>query len=249
MDKCLLLDGDVLAYKFAFAAEVPIEWEDGLWTYHADARESIAVLDEFIDDLKDRFKTVRYRTFLSSGVSFRKKVWEGYKANRSGKRKPLLLSRLREHLMRYHNVEMQLHIEADDLMGIAGNRKKDMVICTIDKDLQTIPGSHYNWDTQVSFKVTPKQAWMKFYEQTLSGDAVDGYPGCPGIGPKRGGKIVQEAYEGSRKPHQSVWQAIVGAYEKAGKTEEDALAQARCAYILRTQKDLKDGEARLWTPR
>ena len=48
MDKCLLLDGDVLAYKFAFAAEVPIEWEGGLWTYHADAQESIAALDEFM---------------------------------------------------------------------------------------------------------------------------------------------------------------------------------------------------------
>jgi DNA polymerase-1 len=45
------------------------------------------------------------------------------------------------------------------------------------------------------------------------------------------------------------WQTVVNTYEKAGMTEEDALLNARMAFILRDgyyNKETK--EIKLWTP-
>jgi DNA polymerase-1 len=75
--------------------------------------------------------------------------------------------------------------------------------------------------------------------QTLTGDRVDGYPGCPGIGPARAEKIVDGG-----------WDAVVDTYAKAGLNESVALVQARMAYILRKGDYIKSSSrVRLWTPR
>jgi DNA polymerase-1 len=76
------------------------------------------------------------------------------------------------------------------------------------------------------------------------GDAVDGYSGCPGIGPKKAETVLANAKDGV-----SPWGVIVGAYVKAGLDEEDALLQARLARILQFgDYDLKTNKVKLWEP-
>ena len=76
--------------------------------------------------------------------------------------------------------------------------------------------------------------------QILTGDRVDGYPGCPGVGEKTADKILKGVDPKDR------WEHVVKAYEKKGLDEEDALVQARLAKILQKEYFDKDGNVVLW---
>ena len=72
-------------------------------------------------------------------------------------------------------------------------------------------------------KITKKKAKYNHALQTLCGDNVDNFPGVPGIGPVKAAAILNT---------KDLWSAIEAAFVKAKLTKEDALLQARLAYIL-----------------
>mgnify|MGYP003114164935 FL=1 len=119
----------------------------------------------------------------------------------------------------------------------------EKILVSTDKDLLQIPGLHYNPNKpdEGITEVTEEDGEYNHLFQTLTGDLVDGYSGCPGVGPKTALRIL-----GSNP----CWDKVLGAYKKAGLTEEDALVQARVARILR-QSDFNYNkeEVILWEPR
>ena len=48
--------------------------------------------------------------------------------------------------------------------------------------------------------------------QTLIGDAADGYPGCPKIGPMTAKKL----FDGIPRDYGHLWPVVVSAFEKVG---------------------------------
>ena len=128
-------------------------------------------------------------------------------------------------------------LEADDALGITATsgEYKNFVLVSPDKDLKQIPCRIY--DLKSEFTQTPEAADRLLYEQCLTGDATDGYSGCPGIGPKRAG-IVLDAAKGD------YWSAVIDAYKAAGLKEADALRNLRLARILQTG----DWDKRTQTP-
>jgi DNA polymerase-1 len=142
-------------------------------------------------------------------------------------------------------------LEADDCLGILATGEVagfmgDKVVCSIDKDMLSFPCNLYNWNhpelgVQVIYESDANRA---FYSQILTGDAVDGYPGCPGVGPVRAKKLLADA------DIDSAWGIIVKAYEKKGLTEKDALIQARVARILRSEDyNFVNKTPILWVPK
>jgi DNA polymerase-1 len=112
-------------------------------------------------------------------------------------------------------------LEADDVMGIVSTRAPGkFIIVSGDKDMQQIPGLLYY---QGELLRSPSSTRTSFtFIQTLTGDATDGYKGCPGIGPVK----AKPSLTGLEGRH-------VSAFKKAKLTEADALLQARLARILR----------------
>lgn len=119
---------------------------------------------------------------------------QGYKANRT-QPKPALLPDCREFLVGRHHAIVIDGREADDECSILAHKRRAEghtgdVIISIDKDLDMIPGLHYNWQRETYYEISPLQGLRFFYKQCLMGDAGDNIPGCPGIGKEN--KLLDE---------------------------------------------------------
>ncbi len=253
-----LIDADILAYQAASTAEQATNWGDGMWTLHANEEDAKRHFDGMVTSILEKTQCDEATLVWSSSTNWRKGVYEGYKSNRVATRKPMVLKAIREWAQeKYHSITID-NLEGDDVLGILGTEPEldgKYIICTIDKDMKSVPGSHYNFGKDEFFEVSEFEADRWHILQSLSGDATDGYPGCPGVGAKTAEKYVIAAIEeGTPWAKQSdmsglYWKHVVKAYEKAGLTEEFALSQARVARILRHgEYDFKTGEVHLWTP-
>ncbi len=231
-----LIDGDLVVHRICSAVQREIVDDDGYAYWWSDLDEAMDNLIAFLKRLPGSPPS-SLRLLYSDTENFRKKLEPSYKAQRSGL-KPLAMSAFVESA----EPDAQLpNLEADDHLGL--EQALDTYIVTADKDLLQVPGKHYNpYVPNPSIRtITPEEGTYNFLTQVLTGDSTDNYPGCPGIGPKTAAKILDADCS---------WGAVVDAYGKKGLTEQDAIHQARLAYILQREGDYdwETGEVRLWTP-
>jgi len=141
--------------------------------------------------------------FLSDSSNYRHTVYSEYKANRVKMRTPEHLKKAKKYLVHRWDAKILPEHEADDLLGIIqtqhlardtnGNLIPEnckTIICTLDKDLDMIPGWHYNWNKKKKYFVDDITSWRTFFKQVLTGDGVDNIPGIRGIGPKTAEKLI-----------------------------------------------------------
>ena len=244
-----MIDGDVLVYQIGCALEKPIHWGDDIWSLHVDAREAKQRLDSDIADWKMLLRADEVIVALSCKTEegFRRGICPTYKSNRKGVRKPVAHQALREHMIEAYSAVLWDGLEADDILGILATEPHvgERIIVSIDKDFKGVPSNAYNFRKDFEGVVTTvDEDAIKFHAlQTLMGDAVDGYQGIPGVGPKSAEKILDGVAPAD------YWRVIVAAYVKAGLSEEVALTNARLARILRHgDYDTKTGKINLWVP-
>lgn len=246
----LLIDADTQAYVTAIKVAERIKAFP-----EADAtdclKSELAILDDYIGDLLDIWapsmddnpfdEPPTCELYLSGDFNFRKLLWSGYKAKRGPK--PDWLNPVRLHLFSTWGAKSESYLEADDMIGLEASRlskdgTKDYTIISIDKDLDTIAGRHYNPMKVRHYTVTPHLAVYNHMTQTITGDSSDGYPGIPKVGLKGALKILGEPPEPkSVLPplavyKETLWNLVQEAYLSRGLTEEDSYLQARLAYIL-----------------
>tara|TARA_R100000231_G_scaffold122439_1_gene92599 strand:- start:1592 stop:2359 length:768 start_codon:yes stop_codon:yes gene_type:complete len=245
----LLIDGDIICYQIASQIEEPIHWGDDLWTLHSDFKTAKQKFNSYINDLKENLYLSDVLIFLSDRESnFRKQLYPDYKANRQDRRKPVCLYEMFKWVKEEHNAITEPRLEADDLLGIYSTNPdyKNSIIVSLDKDLKTIPGK-LSPDGSNILKITQKQAMYNHAVQILTGDPVDNYPGCPGIGIKTAIKLFTDV-EGS-KNFNHYWDIILKSYKKAGLKEKDAITQAQVSYILQWEDyDFKSKKIKKWKP-
>lgn len=241
-----LIDGDIVAYQAATVSEKETDWGEGLWTLHAFEEDAMKAFETSLNGILNKVGTDSFVILLTDSKSnWRKDVLPTYKSNRSGTRKPMLLPFIRRWAQDRYVCDMKPTLEGDDLLGIMATAEPagDYVICTIDKDLKTIPGKHYNFGKGEFFEIDEDTASYWHMIQTLTGDTTDGYSGCPGVGIKTAEKLLLGV------DPKDYWGVVVKAYNKAGLGEEEALTQARVARILRASEyDNDKGTVKLWEP-
>ena len=234
----MLIDGDLLLYQVAVAVEEPIHWGNDWWSLTADFKQAQQMLQNRIEEWETRTECDQNLVALSDpSHNWRKDIYEPYKGNRKGKRKPVVYNPLREWLESEYQTACFSNLEADDVLGILQTDRT--IIASDDKDMMSIPGWLYQPMHDKITWIDKEEADRNHLIQALSGDRTDNYPGCPKVGPVTARKILEE----------NTWDEVVGAYEKAGLSEEVALTQARVARILRvTEWNAITEEVQLWSP-
>lgn len=285
----LLIDGDVVAFIAAAAVQANFKDDFGWVQPIANVATGEAVVENMLHGFKVGFEADSFEVILSDPAeNWRRSVDATYKTNRTGPR-PLVLDELKTYLREKHGAYHWAGLEADDVLGVLmtgetlpyesahGAWKPERLICVgRDKDFNSIPGLHHtikkDVDASGNLLIREVSQWEadRFHLiQTLAGDRVDGYAGCPGIGMERAAQIIDHPVrlvpkEGVKtrgvnkgeavtrwmsEPTTDFWACIVSHYRKAGLTEDDALVTARLARILRYgEYDPKTEELTLWTP-
>lgn len=173
--------------------------------------ETAEGIRQYIDD----YLGGESKHFLTGKNNFRYRVaiTKPYKGNRKDRAKPRYLSALRDYVISEWDAVVANGCEADDLLGIHSGT--GTVIVTNDKDLDQIPGRHFNWVTGEDYDVGERAAEFYLMKQMLTGDVADNIPGIPGMGEKKAFALLSET--------EDLRSAVIDVYkqtaEKARKGE------------------------------
>ena len=241
----LLIDADMLVYTACCSSEFDCkfnEYHHVLLSDECAALDYIAAkLEEYQSITGDRGKIIMC---FSDYPTFRHDVYNEYKANRIGKRKPLAFKDVAEAVRRYHDVAVYPNLEADDVMGILATEEvhPTRVIVSGDKDMKTIPCILLrNGELET---ISEKRADRNWMISVLTGDRIDNIQGLPGVGPKTAEKIL-----GDSDTLSDMWDKVVTAYEKKKLSYTSALQSARLTRILRHGEYNKaTHKVTLWEP-
>lgn len=213
MQKVALCDGDIVVAKAAYAAETRTKKEiDGEWVTVRDItseQDCIWNIDSHLATLERNLPDYTPVLFIGGQENFRKRIDPNYKGNRDPEDKPLLYDLARDYMMSL-GAYLVNYIEVDDMLGILQTRNDDTIICSIDKDLNTIPGAHYNLDHQIEYWVEPEDAFYSLCCQMLVGDSSDNIVGIKGVGEKKSAKALQPEYPDEL----SMWEVVKSYYQK-----------------------------------
>lgn len=213
-----LIDGDIVAFRAASSAE---KNNSRIAVYRcADMMERI---------LRDTGSS-HFQVYLSGDQpTFRHDLYPAYKANRLKRPRPQFLEDCREHLAVQWGAQIAQGVEADDLLGIGANTVDpalDPFIATIDKDLQQVPGRHYNFVRDEWSSISPAAAVYNFWWHVLVGDSTDNVPGCPGVGAVKATKYLEGC-----ETDQGMFQVARGLFG----SDDELILNATLIWVMREE--------------
>ena len=214
--------GDIVAYSNAASAELdPVE-------------VAYMRIDQMMHSILDTTNSDTFRVFLSGSNNFRHEIYPEYKANRKDMVDPRWRSACKEYLVREWAAEVTDGYEADDALGI--NQTTDTIICTIDKDLDMVPGMHYSWPIVRKgevvregkiYEVSEREGLISFYKSLLVGDRTDNIFGVDGIGPMKASKMIDNL-----ETEEEMFEKVVELYQ--GDMDR-LLVNGKCLWIMREE--------------
>lgn len=213
---------------------------------------SLKVVKNKLGEIQSRYGKFPKVYIKGNGVNFRDEVYrvQKYKGNRQTQ-KPVHYDAIIDYMVSYWDAERIDGKEVDDEVAMqAKQATESVVICSPDKDLDQIPGLHWNYSKSVQYEVDPLEAEMFFWEQVLSGDNADNIMGVWKVGPGKAEEIVANWYEEGLTQEQ-IWEQVLAAYI-------DSQGLPSCPYADADAEDIAIQTARaiwmqdtpnvLWTP-
>jgi hypothetical protein len=210
----------------------------------AHALHNVAsILTGIMDTLSCGRRDMRVWISGPSDQNFRKQVAtiKPYKGNRKDAWRPTYEKEIKDYIVRRWRGTVTEGQEADDAMGIAQCEVSfgQSCIVTNDKDLDMIPGLHYNFVTDERYVVDEQTAAWVFWRQMLTGDSTDNILGIPGIGEKKSYDLLAEIWDSPSHMRDKVWSLYVQTY---GLTAWPAFVENGQLLWIRRQ------EGQLWEP-
>jgi hypothetical protein len=191
--KRLLFDFDIFRYRYGFAAQKTKETDSGEKVIVVEKPQAVA--DALLWGIRRALNLTGCRDYigyLSGPNNFRLKIDPEYKANRKDSPKPYHYEFITNYLIECHDAVVTDGIEADDALAIQYLKDpENQILASIDKDLNQIPGWHWDIVKENLYHVDEIEAARSLYSQMLQGDRTDNITGIRGIGPVKADKLVQ----------------------------------------------------------
>lgn len=230
-----LIDGDRIIMGAGYGSQRMLD--DG--TLQIDPEEfAFFKAKQTINRILKDVETKDYKIYLGdpSIKHFRYSIakTKPYKGNRKDTLRPAHEQVIRDYVFSRHPCVLVQGVEVDDALGMA--QTEDTMICSNDKDLDMIPGWHYDIDWGVkrqgnvlkSYKRTNKYfitdpgflslrkkekksvvvggGYYWFCLQMLTGDSTDNIPGLPKVGPVTAYSILKDV-KSKEEAIKKVWEA------------------------------------------
>jgi hypothetical protein len=229
-----LIDSDRIPYCFGNMTNeegFPLEWE---------------ILQKLIDEninsqIRD-CKADSWQLYITSddksNFRFDVATIKPYKGNRKSE-KYFWYEQIRRYLVHEWKAEIVFGMEADDALGIEQYTKEwaqlepgNTIISSVDKDLDCIPGWHWNELREQKYFISEIDADRNFFSQLLTGDDVDNIPGLYGVG--KSSSLLSNLKRISTFSH--LYLAVKEQYEKrfGSYWKLFMYENAQLLYILRT---------------
>jgi DNA polymerase I len=220
----LLIDGDTLVYRYGLMNHEAVDFEDT--PPLPPLEHAKAAIREKLQFLLDDTGVPDFRIALAPpGVKcFRYGFYPAYKAHRDTP--PDIIRELKQWMRVEYHKKLISHptsqlVETDDILGYHHKADGSTCIVSNDKDFLTLPGWLYHPFTGDLHWITHPSAMLQKFYQVLVGDSADGFPGCPGIGPKKAEEILLTALEiPTQSPHR-LWDVVHFTYLSQGATLDD----------------------------
>lgn len=183
-NKCFI-DGDSMLYRIAY-------------TTNSDSQAASTFDLALLAVMRDTGSEKGYVAVKGKG-NFRYDLTDDYKATRSkSEMDPQVKDRL-ANLYQYcwdTNCVQSDNCEADDVVSIWATEAEKMgdsfVIAHVDKDIDMVPGWHYNFNKKTLYHTDENQGHYLLCKQLLTGDASDNIQGIRGVGPKTAEKLLKD---------------------------------------------------------
>ena len=195
-----LIDADVLVYQCGFSSDANArkeflelhgipksELNDKLLAAYVGLHEplpfALKIVKNKINEILEVVGADTYECYLTGKNNYRNEILPTYKANRDPAHRPHWYKEIKQYLIDKHDAIVVDGEEADDALGYRQMTEPDdhTCICTIDKDLDCVPGFHWNWSPsrfeRGVYNVSELEAMRFFYTQCLTGDTTDNIPG------------------------------------------------------------------------
>ena len=206
------LDGDIILYSVGFASQDdPVEYA---------LKSARSACETVMYDLG----ASRLHIYLTGSGNYRESVVDDYKANRRGTDRPTHYAAIKEYMIDTLGAQLIEGEEADDALGynavLHGHG-----IATLDKDLDGVPGVHYNWKKRSVYYVSPEDADRFFYAQLLTGDSTDNIRGLfkrTGVKAMAATKEPLEYMDDPVEMYAHVKQVYMDAIEKKRMSSDEA---------------------------
>lgn len=256
-----LIDADMVLYASAFAAEKTKYFlhHDGLEAEFENKREANKFIKDsgidryelipiktvqplenakhlakgMMENILDKTAADDYVAYLSGDGNFRYDIHPLYKYGRPPK--PFHYTGVRNYLIDVWRAVVVDGQEADDQLGIDQCFSDvETIICTRDKDLDMIPGWHYNWHTDEKYFVSEEDGLRFFYEQLITGDRTDNIPGLYKVTGQKAKQSFKDSLKGMNE--REMWEYVLSLYGE--ELEDDLISIGRLLWIRRKENEM-----------
>ncbi len=186
------------------------------------------------------------KVFISGKGNFRKHVATilPYKGNRSD-RKPELYKEIRQYLADVWDAQFVDGHEVDDEISILARESGyKAIVASIDKDLDQIPGKHFDYARRLVYTIGEGEAERFFWKQVIMGDMTDNIQGAYKVGEAKAEAYLAEEH--------SPWDAVMEAYHWSMERYPDRYPEGMSTYAVALENarlvKMLEYRGQLWTP-
>lgn len=195
MSRVGLIDLDILLYQDGYASDSQCKRDSN----NNSLEFTVMYIDRHIKRIKEQIGADEVVLFMTGPTNFRKEIDSilPYKGNRNPDHKPSQYDAAKAYYATLPNTVVVADMEADDAMAITACQlardfpDREIIICTQDKDLKTVPCTIYNWKDAVYENINPLLAQYFLHTQIMTGDTSDNIKGLVGVGPSTARSLLK----------------------------------------------------------